>query len=101
MDEGCGDDRQGGVLWCSKEEDKKLAILFQSAAADFKGSFILFPVNFLHNCFVNDFYIYENVCFFFLLCKKLSVISFLAGHRHTESLSDPSQCAQPPSGWPP
>lgn len=63
MDEGCGDDRQGGVLWCSKEEDKKLAILFQSAAADFKGSFILFPVNFLHNCFVNDFYIYENVCF--------------------------------------
>lgn len=61
----------------------------------------LFPVNFLHNCFVNDFYIYENVCFFFLLSKKLSVVSFLAGHRHAESLSDPSQCTQPPSGWPP
>lgn len=92
---------RGEFYGVQRKKTKKLAILFQSAVADFKGSFILFPVNFLHNCFVNDFYIYENVCFFFLLCKKLSGISFLAGHRHTEPLSDPSQCTQPPSGCPP
>lgn len=30
-------------------------------------------MNFLGDCFVNNFYIYENVCFFFLLSKKLLV----------------------------
>lgn len=66
-------------MGCSREEDKKLAILFQSTVAEFKGSFILFPVNFLGNCFVNNFYIYKNVCCLFLLSKKLSVTSFWLG----------------------
>lgn len=48
-------------------EDKKIGHSLQSTAAEFKGSLILFPVNCLGNCFVNNFYIYENVCFFFLL----------------------------------
>lgn len=29
--------------------------------AEVEGRLILFPVNFLGNCFVNNFYIYENV----------------------------------------
>lgn len=40
-------------------------------------------------------------CFFFLLSKKLLVISFLAGHRRPESLGDPSQLTRPPSRWSP
>lgn len=40
-------------------------------------------------------------CLFFLLSKKLLVISFLAGHRRPESLSNPSQLTWPPSGWSP
>lgn len=72
-------------LGCSRE-DRNIGHSLQSTVAELKGNFILFPVNFLGNCFVNNFYIYENVCFFFLLSKKLLVISFLAGHRHPESL---------------
>lgn len=86
------------MLGCSRE-DKNIGHSLQSTVAEFKGSFILFPVNFLDNCFVNNFYIYENVCFLFLLSKKLLVISFLAGHRHPESLGDHCQHAQPLSGW--
>lgn len=49
-----------GVLGCSRE-DRNIGHSLQSTMAEVKGSLILFPVNFLGNCFVNNFYIYENV----------------------------------------
>lgn len=44
------------------------------------------PVNFLGNCFVNNFCICESLCFFFPLSKKKSVIDFLTGYSHSEPL---------------
>lgn len=49
-----------GVFGCSRE-DRNIGHSLQSTMAEVKGSLILFPVNFLGNCFVNNFYIYENV----------------------------------------
>jgi len=46
----------------------------------------LAPVNFLGNCFVNNFCICESLCFFFPLSKKMSVIDFLTGYSHSEPL---------------